>query len=221
MGQKVHPYLFRLATIFDWKSKWYARGKEYAKFIEQDMKLKKWVITKLKDARIARLEVERSRGSVLLSITSAKPGLIIGRGGAGLEELKKGIKKHFPEFKENSIEIRIHEVKVPNLSAQVLVDQMIGDIEKRMPFRRVLKTIIDQALKAGAKGVKVQIAGRLNGAEIARTEMLSSGKVPLQTLRANIDYSRGTAHTTYGTIGVAVWVYTGEVFDVDAEESKA
>ncbi len=220
MGQKVHPYLFRLGGIFDWKSKWFAKDKEYAKFIQQDVTLRKWVRSKLKDARIARIDIERSRGNVVLNISTAKPGLIIGRGGSGLEEMKKGIKKHFPELKE-SVEIRIHEIQVPHLSAQILVDQMIADIEKRMPFRRVLKFTIEQALKAGAKGIKVQIAGRLNGAEIARTEMLSSGKVPLQTLRANIDYSRGTAFTTYGTIGLSAWVYKGEVFDVNAEEGKA
>lgn len=217
MGQKVHPYLFRLGNIFDWKSRWFSNPKEYAKYLEQDIRLRKWVGKRLKEARIERMEIERSRGNMILNISSAKPGVIIGRGGAGLEELKKGIKLNFPGIKEN-IEIRIQEISNPYLSSQFLVDQIISEIERRIPYRRTMKQAIEQATKAQAKGIKVQVSGRLNGAEIARQETLSAGKVPLHTIRANIDYSRGTAFTTYGTIGVCVWVYKGEVFNVASKE---
>lgn len=218
MGQKVHPYLFRLSTIYDWKSKWFAKKREYAKQIEQDISLRKWLKAKLKEARIERIDIERSRGSLVLAITAAKPGVIIGRGGAHLEEVKKQIKEKFPGIKEN-VEIRIQELKNLYLSAQFLADQIINEIERRIPFRRTMKQAIEHATRASAKGVKIQVAGRLNGAEIARTETLSRGKVPLHTLRADIDYARGTAFTTYGTIGVAVWIYKGEVFNADTKES--
>lgn len=217
MGQKVHPYLFRVGNIFDWKSRWFSSPKEYAKYLEQDLRLRKWIGQRLKEARIERTEIERSRGNMVLNISSAKPGVIIGRGGAGLEELKKGIKSNFPGIKEN-IEIRIQEIPNPYLSAQFLVDQIISEIERRIPYRRTMKQAIEQAIKAQAKGIKVQVSGRLNGAEIARQETLSSGKVPLHTIRANIDYSRGTAFTTYGTIGVCVWIYKGEIFNVASKE---
>lgn len=217
MGQKVHPYLFRLGSIFDWKSRWFSGPKDYAKYLEQDIRLRKWVGQRLKEARIERMEIERSRGNMILNISSAKPGVIIGRGGAGLEELKKGIKLNFPGIKEN-IEIRIQEIPNPYLSSQFLVDQIISEIERRIPYRRTMKQAIEQATKAQAKGIKVQVSGRLNGAEIARQETLSSGKVPLHTIRANIDYSRGTAFTTYGTIGVCVWIYKGEIFNVASKE---
>jgi len=173
------------------------------------------LIKTFKEAGIDRVEVERPSGKkVVVNIFTAKPGLIIGRGGVGIEELKKKLHRTFlKNFRSGEININITEVDRPNLSALILVQSMIIDLEKRLPFKRVMKQAISRAERSGALGVKVMVSGRLNGAEIARREMLISGKLPLQTLRADIDYGRGAAHTTYGLIGVKAWIYRGEIFD--------
>jgi small subunit ribosomal protein S3 len=220
MGKKINPKIFRITTTKNWASKWYATGKDYNNKIEQDIKTRRFLMKELREAGVDRVEVERSAGKISVGIYTAKPGLIIGRGGAGAEDLKKKVHSKFlKNFKPGDISLNIFEVDRPNLSAQIIVQSMILDIEKRMPFRRVMKQAIGRVEKAGALGVKVIVSGRLNGAEIAREEMLSSGKVPLQTLRADIDYARGSAHTTYGAIGIKVWIYKGNKFLAAEERS--
>ncbi len=217
MGQKVNPKIFRTNIIFTWSSKWFSKN-NYAENLQQDIKLRKFLRTKLKEAALAKVEIERSVGKLDINLYSAKPGLIIGKGGKAVEDLKKELQRKIIHNPKLQININIKEVDKPNLSAEIMVQQMAQEIEKRVPFRRVMKRTIDMILKAGAKGVKVQVAGRLNGAEIARTETLSQGKIPLHTMRANIDYSRGVAVTTYGAIGIKVWIYTGEIFKVKEQE---
>ncbi|MBI4239690.1 30S ribosomal protein S3 [Candidatus Uhrbacteria bacterium] len=213
MGQKVNPKVFRTGVLFPWDSKWFARGRDFAENLKTDLAIKKFLEKELKGAGIARIEIERTRNAITVLIHSAKPGVIIGRQGAGIDELKKKIKQKFFASKKSAINLNVIEVDKPGMNAQLVVLGMVEDIEKRMPYRRVLKSVIDRVQKSGALGVKVMVGGRLNGAEIANQEMLSWGKVPLHTLRANIDYCRGTAHTTQGTIGVKVWIYKGEIFE--------
>jgi len=215
MGQKVNPKVMRVGITRTWPSKWFASGQGYIDQVKQDLGIRKYLIKQFKEAGIDRVEVERPSGKkIVVNIFTAKPGLIIGRGGVGIEELKKKIHINFlKNFRSGEININITEVDRPNLSALILVQSMIIDIEKRLPFKRVMKQAISRAERSGALGVKVMVSGRLNGAEIARREMLISGKLPLQTLRADIDYGRGAAHTTYGLIGIKAWVYRGEIFD--------
>jgi len=213
MGHKVNPKIIRLGITRTWPSKWFGTGQLLVKNIEQDIKTRRFILKELREAGVDRAEIERSSHKININIFTAKPGLIIGRGGTGVEDLKRKLHSKFlKNFKLVEINLNINEVDRPNLSAQIIVQSMIMDIEKRMPFRRVMKQAINRVERAGALGVKVVVSGRLNGAEIARTEMLVSGKVPLHTLRADIDYARGTAQTTYGTIGVKVWIYKGDVF---------
>jgi len=224
MGKKVNPKILRMGITKTWPSVWFGSGKSYIKNIQQDVPIRKFLLKELKEAGVDKVEVERSANKININIHTAKPGLIIGRGGGGAEDLKKKIHRKFLSrpsgIRLGDINLNIVEVDRPNLSAQIVLQSMILDIEKRMPFRRVMKQAISRVERAGALGVKVVVSGRLNGAEIARTEKLVSGKVPLHTLRADIDYARGTAHTTYGSIGVKVWIYKGEIFNKDQELKK-
>ncbi|HBV33393.1 TPA: 30S ribosomal protein S3 [Patescibacteria group bacterium] len=215
MGQKVHPISFRTGVVYTWKSKWFS-ARNYTALLASDIKIRKWLKSKLRGSAVDKVEIERSPTAVNVIIHTAKPGLIIGRGGAQVEELKKEIKKRFLKPNEN-LQLNIQEVGKGGLSANVVAESMALEIEKRMPFRRVMKQAMDQVMKAGGLGVKVQVAGRLNGAEIARTETLALGKVPLQTLRAEVDYARTAARTTYGNIGIKVWINKGEVFNSKAD----
>ena len=220
MGKKINPKIFRISTTKNWPSKWFAQGKDYYKKAEQDVKVRKFLLKELREAGVDRVEIERGADKINVGIYTAKPGLIIGRGGAGAEDLKKKIHSQMlKNYKMGAINLNIFEVDRPNLSAQILVQSMAIDLEKRMPFRRVMKQGLNRVERAGALGVKIIVSGRLNGAEIAREEMLAWGKVPLQTLRADIDYARGFAKTTYGTIGIKVWIYKGDKF-LKAEERK-
>ena len=221
MGKKINPKIFRISITKDWPSKWFGEGREYSKNLQQDIKLKMFLMKDLREAGIDKIEVERNTNKISVAIYTAKPGLIIGRGGTGVEELKKKIHSKFlKNFKPGDINLNVFEVDRPSLSAQIVVQSIILDIEKRMPFRRVMKQAINRVERAGALGVKLSVSGRLNGAEIARTEKLSSGKVPLHTLRADIDYGRGVARTTFGAIGVKVWIYKGTVFEGNKEVAK-
>lgn len=211
MGSKVNPKVIRIGQTQSWASKWFAR-KNYADFVKEDITIRKFIADKLKNSGIEKVEIERSANDLVIIITCARPGIIIGRGGAGIENLRKDISKKFLGGKKN-IKINIQEVENPNLSSTVVLESLIADIEKRIPFRRVMKQGIDRVMKAGAKGVRIIMAGRLNGVEIARTETLTEGKVPLHTFRADIDYARGAAQTTHGVIGIKVWIYKGEVFE--------
>jgi len=218
MGKKVNPKIFRMGITRTWPSVWFVSGDKYIDNIKQDVRVRKFLLKDLREAGVDRVEIERSAHKISINIHTAKPGLIIGRGGTGAEDVKKKIHEKFLKtFRLGEINLNITEVDRPNLSAQILVQSMVMDIEKRMPFRRVMKQAISRVERAGALGVKVVVCGRLNGAEIARTEKLVSGKVPLHTLRADIDYARATAHTTYGCIGVKAWIYKGEVFEKEKE----
>ena len=199
-----------------WPSIWFEKGEAYIKNVRQDVLVRKHLIKEFKEAGVDKVEIMRGLNRIEISIYTAKPGIIIGRGGNGVEELKKKLHDKFlKNFRMQEINLNIKEASRPNLSAQIIVQSMTLDIEKRMPFRKVMKQAIGRVERGGALGAKTVISGRLNGAEIARTEKLVWGKVPLQTLRADIDYARGAAHTTYGTIGIKVWVYKGEVFEKD------
>lgn len=210
MGRKINPKLFRLGLSENWLSRWYS-GRDYIEFLRQDIGIRKFLSVKLKDSGLDKIEIERNRGEVTINIIAAKPGLIIGRGGSGIEDLKKIILAKLVD-RNTKLQINITEVANVNLSAPVIVRSVADDIERRIPFRRVMKQNIDKMMKAGAKGAKIIVAGRLNGVDIARTEKLAEGTIPLSTLRADVDYSRGVAHTTYGVIGIKVWIYKGEYF---------
>lgn len=213
MGQKVNPKIFRMGIIRSWDSKWFAR-KNFSDFLRQDILIRKFLKKQLREASLDKIEIERSGDNIKVIIFSGKPGIIIGRSGAGIEELKNKLKKLLNKIglANTNLNLNIQEVANPSLSANIVLQNIIDDIEKRIPFRRVLRQAVAKAEKAGAKGVKVMVSGRLNGVEIARSEKLISGKIPLHTLRADIDYTRGTANTIYGAIGVKVWIYKGEVF---------
>ncbi|MDD4900498.1 MAG: 30S ribosomal protein S3 [Patescibacteria group bacterium] len=221
MGHKVNPKVFRLNITRTWPSRWFATGKILIKNLEQDVNLRKYLFTEFREAGVDRVEIERSGHKVVIGIFTAKPGIIIGRGGSGAGDLKKKLHDKFlKNFKLGDINLNITEFDRPNLSSAIIAGLMAIDIEKRMPFRRVMKQAISRIERAGALGVKVIISGRLNGAEIARTEMLTSGKVPLHTLRADIDFAKATAKTTYGTIGIKLWIYKGDVFKKESETAK-
>ncbi len=225
MGQKVHPKAFRIKINKTWDSKWFA-DKDFSELLKQDVSIRRYIVKKLKTAAVSKVDIERSANAVTVSIHCAKPGLIIGRGGQGAEELKKEIQNKFlkDDFSRKkgikNVNINILEVSNPGLDSAVIMHQIIADLEKRIPFRRAVKQAMNRAEKAGAKGIKVIVSGRLNGVEIARTETFLSGKIPLHTLRADIDYSRGAASTIYGQIGVKVWIYRGEVFDKPENNKK-
>ena len=219
MGHKVNPIVIRIGITRTWNSKWFSR-KDFSEFLREDVLIKKFLQNKLKDASIDRIEIERSAGKMNIVVHSGKPGIIIGRSGAGIEDLKKQVKQKFLGSKKIDINMNILEVKNPNLSAAIAVQQIASDLEKRIPFRRALKVAMSKIEAAGAKGAKVTVSGRLNGAEIARSETLTSGSLPLHTLRAAIDYSRGIARTIYGAIGIKVWIYKGEVFNMDSDNKE-
>lgn len=210
MGQKVDPRSFRLKQSQTWRSKWFAR-KGFGAYLESDHAIRYFLIKKMKDAGLSRVEIERSANALTITVYTSRPGVVIGRGGAGVEELKKTLKQKYL-LPRQELRLNIQEVAKPYLDAEIVVRMMAEQIEKRMPFRRVLKQMVTQVERAGGKGVKLIVAGRLNGAEIARTEKQSSGKVPLHTIRADIDYAQGEAQTAYGKIGIKAWIYKGEVF---------
>lgn len=214
MGQKVHPTAFRITVNKTWKSRWFSKTRDYARYLEIDHKIRKKVQADFKEGGIDRVEIERSGKTLEVIVFVARPGVVIGRGGSKSEKLKKDMESIVG--KDFKVQLTIKEIPKPNGNAQVLVDLMAGEIERRMPFRRVMKKGIDQAMKSGVKGVKIIMAGRLNGVEIARRETLASGNMPLHTIRADIDYARGVANTVYGVIGIKVWIYKGEIFKMNA-----
>lgn len=224
MGNKVHPKIFRIGTAGSWHARWFAKKNEFPSWLREDVLLREFVSAALKDAGLDRVDIERSRGKVTIVAHVAKPGFVIGRSGSGIEDLKKKIVSKFfsasGKGKKVDLHINIQEVSRPSLSANVVMQSMIADLEKRIPFRRILKQALDRVQKGGAFGAKVWVKGRLNGAEIARVETLAWGKVPLHNLRADINYAQGFAKTIFGTIGVKVWINRGEVFEEKAKTSK-
>lgn len=217
MGQKVNPHGLRVGVIKDWDSKWYANKKEFADNLVEDNKIRQFVKKELFQAGISKIEIERASKRVKLNIHTAKPGVVIGKGGAGIEALKNKVSKF---VKEKNVLINIVEVKNTDSNAQLMAENIAAQLEKRISFRRAMKQTIQRAMKRGVKGVKTACSGRLGGAEIARTEQYHEGTIPLQTLRADIDYGFAEADTTYGKIGVKVWVYNGEVLPVKKVEDK-
>ena len=209
MGQKVNPIGYRIGVNKDWESKWYAKG-EYADYLNKDLKIRKFLSTELKEASVSSVLIERKKGRVDITINTAKPGIIIGRGGEDIEKLRNKIKKLVNE----DVYVNIIEVKNPDLNAQLVADQIAAQIEARAPFRSVQKRAIRNTMKAGAKGIKTAVSGRLAGAEMARTEGYTEGTVPLHTIRADVDYATSEADTTYGKIGVKVWIYKDEILPV-------
>ena len=218
MGKKVNPKIFRMGITKSWDSVWFESGKNYIKNVAQDIAVRRYLIKEFKEAGVDKVEIVRSLNHIQIDLWTGKPGLLIGRGGNGVEDLKKKLHTKFLKtFRIGEITLNIKEVSHPGLSAQIAVQTMSLEIEKRIPFRKVMKQAISRIERSGAQGAKVVIGGRLNGAEIARSEKLVWGKVPLNTLRADIDYARGAAHTSYGAIGIKVWVYKGEVFEKEKE----
>jgi small subunit ribosomal protein S3 len=208
MGQKINPRSMRLQIDHDWQSRWYA-DKDYATFLIQDIKIRRLLAGKLsKRAGVARVDIERSPGQIVVTIHTSKPGVVIGRGGSGAEELKSVLAK----LVGSPVKVSIEEVKKPEMNAMLVAENVAGQLERRISFRRAMKMNVENAMKGGALGAKVAIAGRLNGAEMARRENVSQGSIPLHTLRADIDFAQALAKTTYGVIGVKVWVYKGTKF---------
>ncbi|BCA86778.1 30S ribosomal protein S3 [Enterococcus saigonensis] len=206
MGQKVHPIGMRVGIIRDWDAKWYAE-KEYADFLHEDLKIRKFIATKLADAAVSTVEIERAANRVNVSIHTAKPGMVIGKGGSEVENLRKQLNS----LTGKRIHINIVEIKKPDLDAKLVGEGIARQLENRVAFRRAQKQAIQRTMRAGAKGIKTMVSGRLNGADIARSEGYSEGTVPLHTLRADIDYAWEEADTTYGKLGVKVWIYRGEI----------
>ena len=207
MGQKVNPHGARVGVIFDWSTRWYAGKKDFANNLIEDFKLREMLKEKFYSTGISRIDIERSAARMTVTLFAGKPGMIIGRSGKGIEELKAEVEK----FVGHAVNIRVMDVKNPDADAQLIAENIAQQLEKRIAFRRAMKQSIQRAMKTGAKGVKISIGGRLGGADIARTEHYHEGSIPLQTLRANIDYGFAEAKTTYGRLGVKVWVYKGQV----------
>lgn len=219
MGHKVHPKIYRTGVLFPWASRWVSVSK-YPQYLEQDIKIRRYLNEKFKDAQIDSVFVERGPKNVTITIFAGKPGVMIGRGGQGLETLKKDIERKFLQM-SIAVKLNVQEVRSPSLSATIVAQGVAKDIENRIPFRRTMKSTIERVMKAGAQGVKISMSGRLNGVEIARRETLSAGKIPLTTLRSNVDYTNHTAETIYGAIGIKVWIYLGESFvEVDKLAEK-
>ena len=207
MGQKVHPTGVRVGIIKDWKAKWYADSKDFADYLVEDQKIRKFLKKKLYVAGISDIEIERTAKMIKVNVHAAKPGIIIGKGGAGAESLKAELTKLIGK----DININIVEVKSVDTDAQLVAENIAGQLERRISFRRAMKQCMQKSMKAGALGIKTAVSGRLGGADMARTEFYKEGTIPLQTLRADIDYGFAEADTTYGKIGVKVWIYKGEV----------
>ncbi|KNY27260.1 30S ribosomal protein S3 [Pseudobacteroides cellulosolvens] len=207
MGQKVNPHGLRIGIIKDWDTKWYASDKDFSDLLVEDVKIRKFIKGKLYSSGVSRIEIERAASKVKINVNTAKPGLVIGKGGTGIEELRKEVEK----MTGKSVLINITEIKTPDMDAQLVAENIATQLEKRISFRRAMKQAMSRTMKLGAKGIKTSVAGRLGGAEIARTEHYHEGTIPLQTLRADIDYGFAEANTTYGKIGVKVWIYKGEV----------
>ncbi|SHN36903.1 MULTISPECIES: 30S ribosomal protein S3 [Gracilibacillus] len=206
MGQKVNPTGLRVGVIRDWESKWYA-GKDYADLLHEDIKIREYIEQRLKDGAVSKVEIERAANRVNISISTAKPGMVIGKGGSEVEALRKSLN----QLTGKRVHINIVEVKKADLDAKLVAENIARQLENRVSFRRAQKQTLQRAMRAGAKGIRTQVSGRLGGADMARSESYSEGTVPLHTLRADIDYGTAEADTTYGKLGVKVWIYRGEV----------
>ena len=214
MGQKVHPTGVRVGIIKDWNSKWYADSRNFADYLVEDQTIRKFLKNKLYTAGISKIEIERTAKAVKINLYTAKPGIVIGKGGAGAESIKAELAKKIGK----DVNLNIVEVKNVDTDAQLVAENIAGQLERRISFRRAMKQCMQKAMKSGALGIKTAVSGRLGGADMARTEFYKDGNIPLQTLRADIDYGFAEADTTYGKIGVKVWIYKGEVLPTKKEE---
>ncbi|HET8655057.1 MAG TPA: 30S ribosomal protein S3 [Longimicrobiaceae bacterium] len=208
MGQKTHPKGFRLGIVAPWKSRWYAE-RNFPQLLVEDETIRKYLQQRLGHASLSQVEIERKPQKVIITLHTARPGVVIGKGGSEVDKLRDELGRLTP----SEVAINVEEVKRPEIDAQLIADSIAHQLVQRVSFRRALKRSVQNAMRAGAEGIKVQVAGRLNGAEIARTEGYKEGRIPLHTLRADIDYAQSTARTTFGTIGVKVWVFKGEVVE--------
>ena len=212
MGQKINPTGLRVGVIKDWESRWYAKNADFGDMLVEDYNLREWLLTKLAPAGVPKIEIERDANRVRINIHCAKPGMVLGRGGSEIDKLKAECEKKLGK----DVSLNIVEIKSPDLNAQLVAESIASQLERRISFRRALKQAIGRTMKLGAKGIKTQVSGRLGGADIARTEHYHEGTIPLQTIRADIDYGFAEAKTTYGRVGVKVWIYRGEVLHDNA-----
>jgi len=212
MGQKVHPTGIRLGIVADWASKWYADSKTFPEYVRKDYELRTYIKERLKDASVSRIHIERPAKKANITIYTARPGIVIGKKGEDIEKLRADVAKMIG-MSMSDVRINISEVRKPELDAQLVAEGIAQQLERRVMFRRAMKRAVTNTMRVGAEGVKVKVGGRLNGAEIARSEWYREGRVPLHTFRADIDYGFAEAKTTYGVIGVKVWIFKGEVFD--------
>ena len=215
MGQKVNPHGLRVGIVKDWDAKWYA-DKDFASNLHEDVKIRTFLKKTLFIAGISRIEIERTNKRIKVTIHTAKPGMVIGKGGQGIEDIRKELKR----FTDKQIDVNIAEIKQVDMEAQLVAESIASQLERRVSFRRAMKQAVGRTMRLGANGIKVMVSGRLGGAEIARSESYREGSIPLHTLRANIDYATAEAHTTYGCIGIKVWIYKGEVLPEAKQISK-
>ncbi len=218
MGQKVHPIGIRLGIVKDWSSKWNADSKTFPEYVKTDYKMRAFIKKKLKDASVSRISIERPAKKANITIHTARPGIVIGKKGEDIEKLRAELAKMI-DMSIADVRINIAEVRKPELDAQLVAEGIAQQLERRVMFRRAMKRAVTNTMRVGAEGIKVKVGGRLNGAEIARSEWYHEGRVPLHTLRADIDYGFAEAHTTYGVIGVKVWIFKGEIFDKPEAET--
>jgi len=217
MGQKVHPIGIRLGIVKDWTSKWYADSKNFANYLNTDLEIRKFLRKRLAHASVSRIQIERPARNAVITIHSARPGIVIGKKGEDIDALRKEVSN----MMGIPVHVNVTEIRKPELDALLVAESVAQQLERRIMFRRAMKRAVGNAMRLGALGIRINVAGRLNGAEIARSEWYREGRVPLHTLRADIDYGLAEARTTYGIIGVKVWVFKGEVFDTAEEEVEA
>ena len=220
MGHKVHPTGIRLGISTDWNSTWYANSRDYADFLNNDLEVRKFIRKELAHASVSRVEIDRPARALHVTIHTARPGIVIGKKGEDIERLRQKVAR-VAGLDVASVKINIAEIRKPELDAKLVADNVAQQLERRVMFRRAMKRVVTNTMRLGAQGVKIHVAGRLNGAEIARREWYHDGRVPLHTLRADIDYGYATAKTTYGTLGVKVWICKGEVFDLEQKRENA
>ena len=216
MGQKVHPIGIRLGIVKDWNSRWYANSKDYPVFLHQDLTVREYLKEKLAHASVSRIQINRPANNAHITVHTARPGIVIGKKGEEIEKLKQAVSK----IMGIPVQLNVEEIRKPELDAQLVAESIAQQLEKRIMYRRAMKRAVSNSMRLGAEGVKINLGGRLNGAEIARSEWYREGRVPLHTLRADIDYGTAEANTTYGIIGIKVWIFKGEVFNME-EQSAA
>ena len=216
MGQKVHPTGIRLGIVKDWTSRWYANSQNYPVLLLQDLKVREYIKTKLAHASVSRVQINRPANNASITVHTARPGIVIGKKGEDIDVLRNEISKMMGV----PVQLNVEEIRKPELDAYLVAESIAQQLEKRIMYRRAMKRAVTNSMRLGAEGIKITVAGRLNGAEIARTEWYREGRVPLHTLRADIDYGTAEAKTTYGIIGIKVWIFKGEVFDIDAHNAS-